>query len=207
VQCASSRDGQTLAIVLNCKNSHNNASGLKYQMYSSQRRLRAHHVPRNGHAIARNNRNCFPAEVQARPRVEVSGFTSLRSKTSCACVSRVKFFVQGEGASAGQRRFWSKGHDLPTGISLAIAPSFVSSWRAFSFVSLRVAHISYTGAHVATQAAGRTPTRGLAQSRAGQGLFDLDSLCIAWALLCRVCLRLHPVLFPAGGPFPPSLSF
>jgi hypothetical protein len=37
----------------------------------------------------------------------------------------------------------------------------------------------------------------------GFGVIVLASLCVA--LLCDVCLRLHPVLFPAGEPVLPSL--
>jgi hypothetical protein len=79
------------------------------------------------------------------------------------------------------------------------------------------ASLCRSGAYVATRAAGRTPIRGLARRSA-----DVLSACLAprvwvWAvwfglalrcvaLLCGVFVQLHLALFPAGGPFLPSLS-
>jgi hypothetical protein len=160
----------------------------------------------------------------------------------------------------------------------AIAPSFISGWRAFSSVSLCTyiidnrtmsvqsfgrlgapaltllgdladravqagrpglcraafilgslrelsvalcrgnASLCRLGAYVAARAAGRTPMCGLARPSA-----EVVSACLApvcgfgvwgvWfgfalrcvALLCGVLVRLHLALFPAGGPFFPSL--
>jgi hypothetical protein len=78
------------------------------------------------------------------------------------------------------------------------------------------ASLCRSGAYVATRAAGRTPMRGLARP-----LTEVVQACFApnmwvwgfWfgfalrcvALLCGVCVRLHLVLFPAGGPFLSSL--
>jgi hypothetical protein len=110
----------------------------------------------------------------------------------------------------------------------AIALSFVSGWRAFSSVSLCKyisasvarcrgnASLCRSGAYVATRAAGRTPMRGLARPSAGVVSACLAPCVWVWgawfgfalrcvALLCGVFVRLHLALFPAGGPFLPSL--
>jgi hypothetical protein len=79
------------------------------------------------------------------------------------------------------------------------------------------ASLCRSGAYVATRADGRTPMRGLARHSA-----DLVSACLAprvwgWGvwfgfalrcevLSCGVFVQLHLALFPAGGPFLPSLS-
>jgi hypothetical protein len=79
------------------------------------------------------------------------------------------------------------------------------------------ASLCRSGAYVATRAAGRAPIRGLAQPSA-----EVVWACLlprvwvwgfwfgfAWrrvALLCGVFVQLHLALFPAGGPFLPSLS-
>jgi hypothetical protein len=79
------------------------------------------------------------------------------------------------------------------------------------------ASLCRSGAYVETRAADRTPVRGLARpSTEVVGacfaprmwvflfLFDLCLRCMA--LLCGVLVQLHLALFPAGGPFLPSLS-
>jgi hypothetical protein len=79
------------------------------------------------------------------------------------------------------------------------------------------ASLCRSGAYVATRAAGGAPMRGLARPSA-----EVVKACLAprawvwgfWfgfalrrvALLCGVFVRLHLALFPAGGPFLPSLS-
>jgi hypothetical protein len=78
------------------------------------------------------------------------------------------------------------------------------------------ASLCRSGAYVATSADGRAPMRGLAQPSA-----EVVSACLlprvwVWgfwfglalrrvALLCGVFVQLHLALFPAGGPFLPSL--
>jgi hypothetical protein len=77
--------------------------------------------------------------------------------------------------------------------------------------------LCWSGGYIATRAAGRAPMRGLAQHSA-----EVVEACLSprvrvrgfWfgfalrrvALLCGVFVRLHLALFPADGPFLPSLS-
>jgi hypothetical protein len=79
------------------------------------------------------------------------------------------------------------------------------------------ASLCRSGANVATRAAGRAPMRGLARPSAEVVWACLAPCVWVWgfwfgfalrcvALLCGVFVRLHSALFPAGGPFLPSLS-
>jgi hypothetical protein len=90
-------------------------------------------------------------------------------------------------------------------------------------VALRRGNVSLcrSGAYVVMRAAGRTPMRGLARPSTEMVEAKYVVACFApcvwvlgfWfgfalrrvALLCGVYLRLHLDLFPAGGPFLPSL--
>jgi hypothetical protein len=101
------------------------------------------------------------------------------------------------------------------GLSLA---AFISGALRELSVALGQGNASLyrSSAYVATRAAGRTPMRGLARPSA-----EVVQACLAlrvwvwgvWfgfalrcvALLCGVFVRLHLALFPAGGPFLPSL--
>jgi hypothetical protein len=104
------------------------------------------------------------------------------------------------------------------GPGLSQAPFISGAFQELSVALCRGdATLCWSGAYVATRAAGWTPIRGLARPST-----EMVEACFAprmwvWgfsfgfalrcvALLCAVCVRLHLVLFPAGGPFLPSFS-
>jgi hypothetical protein len=113
--------------------------------------------------------------------------------------------------------------DLANQAVQAGGPGF--SWAAFISGALRElsvalcrgnASLCRSRAYVVTLAAGRTPMRGLARPLAEVVEACLTPRVWVWgvwfgfalrcvALLCGVFVRLHQALFPAGGPFLPSI--
>jgi hypothetical protein len=104
-----------------------------------------------------------------------------------------------------------------TPITLSPAPASPCSGRRATTLTRQVGAVSLLGLVFTPRAAGRAPMRGLAQPSA-----EVVSACLlprvwVWgfwfgfalrrvALLCGVFVHLHLALFPAGGPFLPSLS-
>jgi hypothetical protein len=116
--------------------------------------------------------------------------------------------------------FPAGGPFLPSlSVNTYIRAAFISgALRELSVALCRGnASLCRSGAYVATSAAGRAPMRGLAQPSAEVVLACLSPRVWVWgfwfgfalrrvALLCGVFVQLHLALFPAGGPFLPSLS-